>query len=271
MDTSAAPKPSATIPARDSLREAILRTQLGYSAYMRLRWGSADRKPPAIGRMNRTLRTGAEVAECVKEAEQLRLPPCEDAPKTWDTLAAVREVLDSTDQSANILDAGAEVYSRFLPWMYLYGYRNLCGINLIFNRPMRHGPILYEHGDITRTRFPDNNFDAIACLSVVEHGVDLGQFFVEMARILKPGGILITSTDYFETPTDTGALAAYGVPIRVFNRSEILGGVELAKHAGLELTGPLDLTCEDKVVRWHPHKHEYTFIVMAMRKAILNA
>lgn len=258
---------AAATRTQPTLKERILQTSLGYKAYMALRWGASNRPPPSDGRMNRTLKSRAEVAECVEEAQRLRLPPCEDAPKTWDTLAAVRQVLDSTDKDAVVLDAGAETYSRFLPWMYLYGYRNLCGINLVFDEPLRQGPIHYEHGDITKTRFPDSHFHAIACLSVVEHGVELGAFFAEMSRILKPGGVLVTSTDYFDTPTDTSGLTAYGVPIRVFDHTQMREAVALAEAQGLELTGELDLGCNEKVVRWHPHEHEYTFIVMAMRKA----
>lgn len=266
MANTSDPGPGFDKRSRASLKERILRTSLGYRAYMRLRWGTGDRQPPAAGRMNRTLRSRAEVDECVEEARRLRLPPCEDAPKTWDTLAAVRQVLDSTDSNAVVLDAGAETYSRFLPWLYLYGYRNLCGINLVFDEPLSQGSILYEHGDITRTRFANGHFDVIACLSVVEHGVDLGAFFAEMSRILKLGGVLVTSTDYFETPTDTAGLMAYGVPIRVFDRAQMLEAVALARAHGLELTSELDLSCQEKVVRWHPHEHEYTFIVMAMTK-----
>lgn len=259
-------QPSLLSQPRNSLRKNLLKTSWGYHAYMRLRWGTGKRQPPSDGRTNRTLRSQAEVAECVEEAKRLSLPPCEDAPKTWDTLAAVREVLLSTTPDATILDAGAEVYSRFLPWLYLYGYRKLYGINLIFGEPVQQGTIRYEQGDITRTRFPADHFDAIACLSVVEHGVDLNAFFAEMSRILKPGGVLVTSTDYFETPTDTSGLTAYGVPIHVFDREEIVAAVKLAQNHGLHLTGELDLSCQEKVVRWHPHKHEYTFISMAMKK-----
>lgn len=266
MGSTSYQSPGAATKRQTSLREKMLQAPLGYATYMRLRWGTSNREHPSSGRMNRALKSRDEVNECVEEAKRLRLPPCEDAPKTWDTLAAVKHVLDSTDKDSLVLDAGAEIYSRFLPWMYLFGYRNLWGINLVFDEPLRQGPIRYEYGDITKTRFPNNHFHAIACLSVVEHGVDLGAFFAEMSRILKPGGVLVTSTDYFETPTDTEGLTAYGAPIRVFDRTQILEAVALAKSQGLELTSELDLRCQDKVVRWHPHKHEYTFIVMAMKK-----
>jgi len=47
----------------------------------------------------------------------------------------------------------------------------------------------YEHDDVTRTTFMPNTSGAVACLSVVVHGVDLGAYCREAARLLKPGGI----------------------------------------------------------------------------------
>ncbi len=81
----------------------------------------------------------------------------------------------------------------------MYGYRKLYGINLVFDRTFRRGPITYEYGDITQTDYAAESFDAITSLSVVEHGVNLEAYFREMWRILKPGGMLITSTDYWQT------------------------------------------------------------------------
>ena len=99
-----------------------------------------------------------------------------------------------------------------LPWLFLYGYRHLRGGNLVFAKPICRGPIVYEHMNITRTRFPDATFDAITSLSVIEHGVDLRAYFGEMARLLKPGGLLITSTDYFEPAIDTAGSRPTGCP-----------------------------------------------------------
>jgi len=66
---------------------------------------------------------------------------------------------------------GAPSYTRLLPWLALYGYRDLQGIDLVWKAPARTGPIRFQPMDLTRTTFPDRSFAAIACLSVVEHGV----------------------------------------------------------------------------------------------------
>lgn len=41
------------------------------------------------------------------------------------------------------------------------------------------------------------SFDTVACMSVIEHGVDLYKFAGECARVLRPGGKLVVSFDYW--------------------------------------------------------------------------
>ena len=201
------------------------------------------------------------------QVNSLGLPRHPDPPKNWDTLTAIAQILSETNCNARILDAGAELYSSLLPSLYTYGYRDLTGINLVFSRTLQRGPISYEHGDITRTRFPSCHFDAIACLSVVEHGVDLRKFFAEMARVLKPGGLLIVSTDFWQTPINTAGKSAFGVPIHVFTESELTAAVQMARECGFELALPTDLHCDEKTVRWEQYNLEYTFVVLAFRRS----
>lgn len=247
--------------------EQVLSTRAGFRAYMTARWGGGARELPRPQWMNSALKTRQQVDEAVAETQRLRLPPCPDPAKNWDTLAALRQVLEVTKPDARILDAGAEMYSRLLPWLYLYGYRNLVGNNLVFTDTVHRGPIVYQPGDLTRTGFPDASFDAITCLSVIEHGVDAHKYFAEMSRLLKPGGCLVTSTDYFETPTDTRGQEAYGVPIRVLTRADIEQTLAVAATYGFVGKGPIDFTSVDRLVRWDAYGLDYTFIAFALFKA----
>jgi SAM-dependent methyltransferase len=213
---------------------------------------------------NAVLLSKTDADSVVKQLERLRLPAMQDHPKNWDSLAALDLLLRKTDRNAQILDAGSERYSMILPWLAMYGYRHLRGCNLVFDKPSRMGPIRYEYGDITATSYADATFDAVTCLSVVEHGVNIEAYFREMARIVKPGGLLVTSTDYYETPVDTFGRSAYGVPIRIFDRAAILDAFAIAKRYGFELLSPIDLTARDKVVHWTQHGLSYTFIVFSM-------
>lgn len=50
--------------------------------------------------------------------------------------------------------------------------------------------------DLEKTNFKNNMFDYITSLSVIEHGVNIQNYFKEMNRILKKGAVLLTSSDY---------------------------------------------------------------------------
>lgn len=222
--------------------------------------------PQVVPPPNAVLRTEAETKAATAEIARLALPSHPDQVKNWDTLAALSAVLGNTRPSDRILDAGAAKYSTLLPILARYRYKHLDGCNLEFHEPVWRGPVELRYGDLTATDYPSGAFGAITCLSVIEHGVDLTAYFKEMARLLRPGGILVTSTDYWSEPIDTTGLVAYGTQIRVFTPADITAGLEIAKSYGLEPTGPLDLTCRDRVVTWQRFGLRYTFVVFTLHK-----
>ena len=48
-----------------------------------------------------------------------------------------------------------------------------------------------EYGDITNLEFEANSFDKIYSLHTIEHIPNVSRFFLEIARVLRPGGIAI--------------------------------------------------------------------------------
>lgn len=232
-----------------------------------MKFGAASlSQPPGPNIVNGTLKTRAEWETAFENAKRLHVPLHRGPEKNWDHLAAVTTILANTNRSARILDAGAEIYSNVLPALFLYGYRELYGVNLTFTDPTRRGPIRYIPGDLTRTPFPDGSFDAITCLSVIEHGVTLPDYFREMYRLLKPNGLLITSTDYYPTRIDTLGKVAHGTPIKIFSKPEIQAVLELARSLGFQTTGEVDLECDEKPIRWDPFGLEYSFVLFTLRK-----
>ncbi|HEY3334698.1 MAG TPA: methyltransferase domain-containing protein [Candidatus Limnocylindrales bacterium] len=213
---------------------------------------------------NRALRTHAEVDEAVAELRRLGLVPHQDAPKNWDHLVALGEILSRTDRDARVLEMGAASYSPLLVWLYQYGYRHLNGIDLGHGEPSLRGPIRLERMDLQHTRYPDSTFDAIACLSVIEHGVEVTAYLAEARRLLKPGGLLVTSTDYWADPIDTAGKVAYGVPVHLFTSSEIEALVETARDFGFDAHPAPDLACEERVVHWARLELDYTFVVLTL-------
>ncbi|MGA7459961.1 MAG: methyltransferase domain-containing protein [Candidatus Korobacteraceae bacterium] len=245
----------------------VLWPQSIYRLSLRMKFGAGKlSQPPGPNITNGTLKTRAEWEAAFEIAKRLHVPLHRGPEKNWDHLAAVNTILTNTNRSARILDAGAEIYSNVLPALFLYGYRELYGINLSFTAPTRRGPIRYIPGDLTRTPFPGENFDAITCLSVIEHGVPLPDYFREMYRLLRPDGLLITSTDYYPTRIDTRGKVAHGTPIKIFSKPEIQAALDLARSVGFQTTGDVDLECDEKPIRWEPFGLEYTFVLFTLRK-----
>jgi hypothetical protein len=233
---------------------------------VRARGASWRPKPTAAPWMNQALKTKAEWLHATNVAQQagLNLHPC--TPKNWDHLAAVAAIRQQTGPDAKVLDAGGESYSTIVDWLFLYSYQQLFVLNYVFESDFKRGPVHYQRGDITLSPYPDGFFDAVTCMSVIEHGVPLDKFLVEMKRILRPGGLLIVSTDYWPTPLPTEGKKAYGADVKVFTELETRAFVEQARALGFEPTNPLDYTAAEKCVLWPEVGLDFTFIVFAFVK-----
>ena len=253
---------------RKWLKEKLLGPELVYRAYLKFNQGVGGRPEPIRGlRSNGALKSHEEWEAAAAVGDKAHLPHHRDRSKDWDHLGAVSAILENTNPNDNILDAGAEYYSNVLPALFLYGYRNLWGINLGFKFASKRGPIRYEPGDITRTKFQDSYFAAASCLSVIEHGVPLEAFFRELHRVLKPGGILVTSTDYYPTSIDTRGQLAHEAPIKIFTKKEVEEMLMMAQQVGFEPTGEIDLDCTNKPIRWETYDLEYSFVLFTLRKS----
>ncbi|MBD0273895.1 MAG: methyltransferase domain-containing protein [Acetobacteraceae bacterium] len=215
---------------------------------------------------NRALLSRSSVAEALLLLHEHGLPLHEDMPKNWDGLLATVHAARTTPRDALVLDAGAEVYSAFLPGLARLGFTRLLGVNLSFEEPVRRGPLEYRFGNIECLGLPDASVGFAASLSVVEHGVDLPRFFAEMARVLLPGGFLFVSTDYWGPGMDTAGVEAYGAPFRPFDAGDIAAIVEIARGCGLPPTGPAGTEVSERVVHWRRMDLRYTFHNLLFRK-----
>ena len=127
-----------------------------------------------------------------------------------------------------------------------------------------------KRAKVESTPFPSDYFSAATCMSVIEHGVDLPRFFLEAHRILRPGGLLIVSTDYWQEKVDLRGLRRYedasGTDV-IFDKEGLAGLLDIAKSTGLELltqATPDDFACTDRAVQ--SLGNSYTFAIAAFRK-----
>jgi SAM-dependent methyltransferase len=214
------------------------------------------------------LRLRSEIEGAFMMAELLGLPSHHDPQKNWDCMKSLNYILEAGDSRAPILDAGSGSNSVILKWLNLLGYEKLYACDVRY-KSVKSSFVNYSAQDITQTNYPEGYFQAITSISVIEHGVPLDKFAAEMARLLRPGGLLLVSTDYWGEPIDCKGIYPYGEAMgemKIFQPHEIDDFVKIALKNGLKLCTPLELRVEEKAVRWERVNREYTFIFLAFRK-----
>ena len=252
---------------RVAYSDTVLSTELGYRLWLWRRQGA--RRPtarPVAGWRNTVMRSRADWIAATGQARALGLPLHPTREKHWDTLAMVDCILAATPPTARVLDAGGSLFSVVLPWLFLYGYRDLIAVNLSFTSPVRRGPIRYQHGDITRLEFPDGRFDVVVCQSVLEHGVPIETFLREAARVLTPRGLLLISVDYFDRAVDVTRVRAVDPGYFMFGPEEVRALLDAAAAAGLAVTSPVDLECSEAAIEWRRFRVGYTFLMLTLQK-----
>ncbi len=207
--------------------------------------------------------------------------------KSWDNLMALRMIAPLVQRDEPIVDLGCRS-GILLTWLSQLRYRKLWGCDLRPPfPPVRSalaaglwatavaGSLMYlrHRSQLLRvpvedTGLPAGQFGVVASMSVIEHGVDTPRFFAEASRLLRPGGLLIVSTDYWPTAIAVGNLrrftASHG-PDRIFNAPEIENLCDEARAAGLLAPTSLDLGASDPVV--NSSGFRYTFLTLGFRRA----
>jgi len=147
---------------------------------------------------------------------------------------------------SRVLDAGCGA-SIFPVYLARQGH-DVTGVDLDIPTGLAdaHGvDIHYTSAGITDLPFPDQHFDAVFCISVIEH---LGHGGVqaaldELRRVVKPGGRLMLTTDYFEDANARlwyeGEDRSFPVDWEFFDEQRL--NRYLLNAPGLALEGDIDL------------------------------
>lgn len=220
------------------------------------------------------LRTRDEVIESNRRVDALGLVPHKALEKNWDFFNAFSAVLRRGRPDDVIIDMGSGRNSVILKWLAFYGYTHLYGCDLIAE-PHIEGPVEYTVQNIEQTSYPDHSADVITCLSVIEHGVDTVRFLVECERLLRPGGLLIISTDYWQMPLDLDGAEDELGPVHIFSAESLKTSLfDPAERCGLRVIGQPDYTCEQPVVSRPSVPRidgKYTFYYTSFQKPVQRA
>lgn len=193
-----------------------------------------------------------------------------DPIKSWDVLRAIEAVSSSTTEDDPVLDVGS-VASAILPCLRELGFRNLTGIDLderVLSMP-HAGEIAYAVEDLTRSERKDASFAAITAISVIEHGVDDEALLAEVARLLRPGGIFVFTTDYWPEKIRTDGVRLFGLPWRIFALDEIGALLDRAAEHGLRpVSDPQSTTraVVDRPIRFMERSYTFLYGVLVRRR-----
>src|SRR3954471_21830860 len=96
------------------------------------------------------------------------------------------------------------------------------------NGGMKEDKVKFVEGMLQKLPFGNDSFDAVCCISVLEHTGNYGEILDEFARVLRPGGLLVLTFDLsldgkFELPKQ-GALDLLNTFAKKFN---VPAGVDL--------------------------------------------
>lgn len=208
------------------------------------------------------------LARLKANGRRLRLPLAPtvgDHVKSWDVLATVNFIEDNLGKNASIADFGA-YGSEILLALDCRGYSSLTGIDLnpqVLAMP-RADRIDYIVSDYRSSGLPEESFDAITSISVMEHGYMPTPTFAAVARLLRPGGYFIASFDYWPEKISVGDLKLFGMSWTIFSEQDVAAMlVEASKH-GLEPVGATQPTAQKRAISHSGF--DYTFGWMALQK-----
>lgn len=137
----------------------------------------------------------------------------------------------------DVLDVGC-LAGNFLDYLREKGvnYKTFTGIDLseksveIAKNKYSYGQYKWEVQDCQKMTFPDNSFDVITAMEVLEHIDNPKTFLKEAHRLLRKNGVLLITTPNQDRIKDPSHVWSY-TPIDIFNML-----FEISKNVNIQLT-----------------------------------
>ena len=108
-------------------------------------------------------------------------------------------------------------------------------------KELHAGEVAAVNGDVLRLPFPDASFDRVVAAEVLEHVVDDAAAIAELARVLRPGGLLaVTVPRWFPEKLCWTLSSSYHAPavvgghVRIYRRGPLMRRL---RAAGLQSLG----------------------------------
>lgn len=177
-----------------------------------------------------------------------------------------------------VLDAGCGG-SVFPLYLAARGCRvSACDLCVPPGLDLLHGlKVGYVSADLGRLPFGTGSFDAVFCISVIEHLSPDGISFAlaELRRVLRPGGRLLLTTDYCRNAGEEmwyeGEGGAFRVDWGVFDEERLRRHILAAQ--GFKVEGEVDLTVDWETVRpamRQFHGYPYTSVGVCLKKPVTS-
>jgi hypothetical protein len=184
--------------------------------------------------------------------------------KNWHAMLGIHHATMVSESSDLVLHISSSWNHPFLGGMAGSGYTNLACFSMTDDFLGNLGNVAYNHADCTNIGLPDSSVSFISCCDVAEQGVSLPDFLAESSRLLKPGGYLLMSLDYWQDPLETRGMVLKGSTPSIADRSSIMDIVRTASDLGMVIDGPLDLGCKDRTISWGDM--DYTVLSLLLKR-----
>lgn len=195
--------------------------------------------------MNKFLKTRQEIDEATKVIQDNRLVESGISAKNWEVWQVMPYMADG-----DWVDLGSDG-SVVLENLVAKGIRGAkVGIDLAYPDDSfdPKTEIDLQKGDLMNTPFENESFDFVTSLSVIEHEVDFSKFAKEVSRILKPGGHLFVSFDYWSPKPIYEKRKLYRLDWNILDDKDVANLIDVLDENGLEVVGDIDWRTQDAVI-----------------------
>ena len=158
----------------------------------------------------------------------------------------IEQALAASAPRERLLDLGCDDGARTMRYAAAARATSVHGVEIVEHRARlaRERGVNVAAADLgARLPFDDRSFDAVVSNQVIEHVFDTDLFLEEACRLLRPGGLVVTSTENLASWHNVGALVLGWQPFSLTNASSY---APIGNPLGLAVGGEIDSIAPDE-------------------------